>query len=167
MTNKEQDNFDQIHAGNMVNRSAVRNYYHKTILNNSGSKASEKFNNLPRPLFAPQVNLLYLVTRGMAGQCDLTTGWRLCIIHIKQLLYHTHNPHASVGPFRFCKLIHTKCRISLDKYDFVALAFACSPPCYTVWVCCSFKQHCRYGMYGKNWPEAEFMNRQFRWGSWV
>jgi hypothetical protein len=68
LTNKKQDNFDQIHAGNMVNRNALfAIIITRTILNNSGSKASEKFNNLPRPLFAPQVNLLYIVTRGMSG----------------------------------------------------------------------------------------------------
>jgi hypothetical protein len=54
LTNKKQDNFNQIHAGNIVNRSAVCNYYHKKFLKKFWSKASEKFNNLPRPLFAPR-----------------------------------------------------------------------------------------------------------------
>jgi hypothetical protein len=33
LTNKKQDNLDQIHVGNLENGSAVRNYYHKKYFN--------------------------------------------------------------------------------------------------------------------------------------
>jgi hypothetical protein len=55
LTNKNQENFDNIHAENIVKRSGMHKHHCKKYIKIlfSGRGASEKLKNLPRPSVGP------------------------------------------------------------------------------------------------------------------